>query len=344
MIHLRIRNKNININKNKKSYLGFTLIEVMVALVIGSIVMYAMTKILFQSKEIFRVQNNLEKIQDDSRFVFETISQEVRGSGFRGCISGANVGNFWLNYKDATPAANYQTSMTPIQGYYGNGSFSPSLDSSISQPASNPTPNPNFDVLTVRNTSNSPAVLSTSMLNVTDSLNVNSVSGLSVGSYAIISNCAASTLFQVNSFSGNNITPNGTGLSFLYPTNSQIYSYSTINYYVANVGTDNILYRTVNGGTAEALIGGVEGFSILYGLDTFGDFNATKYVYANNVTNPTQIVSIRIGLVLKSAENNISVSSAAANNYIFKGNTIVPGDKRLRKVFYTTINLRDTVS
>jgi type IV pilus assembly protein PilW len=322
---------------------GFTLIEIMVALFISGVLFYAITKMLIQNKQVAMVQTNLDKIQNDSRFAFEVMGQDLRSSAFRGCISGSNTTNFWVNFKNVAGTANYQNSIIGVQGSSSTGtSWSPAPDASIT--ALSPAPSPAYDILTVRNAGINPAFLTADMTSATSAMTVNSTTGLTAGSYAIISNCGASSLFQVASAGSGSVTSNSaTGVNFIYKAGAQIYPYNTVIYYVAASGTDNILYRQINGGTPEPIVNGVDKFMVLYGVDTVGNYDATKYVYASGVTNPSQVVSVRIDLVLRSADNNISAAVAGNNTYVFNGATVAPGDRKLRKEYYTTINLRNMV-
>lgn len=331
--------------KNMKKTLikGFTLIEIMVALFISGILFYAITKMLIQNKQVARVQTNLDKIQNDSRFAFEVMGQDLRSSAFRGCISGSNTTSFWVNFKNVVAQNNYQNSIIGIQGSSSTGSsWSPAPDASIT--ALSPAPSAAYDILTVRNAGINPSFLTADMTSATSAMTVNSTSGLTAGNYAIISNCGASSLFQISAIGSGTVTSNSaTGVNFIYKAGAQIYPYNTVVYYVAASGTDNILYRQINGGTPEPIVNGVDKFMVLYGIDTVGNYDATKYVYASGVTNPSQIVSVRIDLVLRSADSNITAATAANNTYIFNGATVSPGDRKLRKEYYTTINLRNMV-
>ena len=101
-------------------------------------------------------------------------------------------------------------------------------------------------------------------------------------------------------------------------------------------------------GTAEELVEGVEDMQILYGENTNNDNNsaADRFVPADQVTDWANVVSVRISLLVQSLENNLVAAPQAYtfNGVIYNGtsgNGANPPDGRLRRVFTTTINLRN---
>ena len=81
---------------------------------------------------------------------------------------------------------------------------------------------------------------------------------------------------------------------------------------------------------------------ILYGEDTpilsIYDGWANYYVPANNVVNWEKVVSVRVSLLVKSIDDNLAVQPLA---YTYNGTTSTPTDRRLRRIFTTTIALRN---
>lgn len=103
-------------------------------------------------------------------------------------------------------------------------------------------------------------------------------------------------------------------------------------------------------GPAEELIEGVANMQILYGetLDNDNRNSADAYLPANLVTDWNNIVSVRISLLVESIENFLASSPQA---YTFNGvtydslggNGTLPDDRRRRRVFTTTLSLRNKV-
>lgn len=101
-------------------------------------------------------------------------------------------------------------------------------------------------------------------------------------------------------------------------------------------------------GTPEELVEGVEDMQILYGEDTNNDSASAvdRFVPADQVANWDKVVSVRITLLVQSLENNLVPTPQAYtfNGVVYdggSGNGSLPPDNRLRRVFTTTINLRN---
>ena len=100
-------------------------------------------------------------------------------------------------------------------------------------------------------------------------------------------------------------------------------------------GSDNV----------QALVEGVESFQVLYGVDDLiSDGIADRYVTADNVTDFSLVVSVRIGLLVHGtnatgSSNDIALDKDTHN---VAGTIIDPADDKLRRrVFTTTLQLRN---
>lgn len=331
--HSTDKSNNIQYRKTQQ---GFTIVELLVSMILGLFLLGSMTALFLNNRSLIVTQNNTAKIFDDSRFSLFLIENDLALSGFRGCSSGPINIATGTTFNSTAGSANYYNNTNFIQGSQGNGTaFSPALDSAVS--GLSPTPSAGMDSLTIRTNNGEPAVLTADMANATASPAVTSSSGFVAGGYGIISNCYTSSLFKVSSVGATSITPT-LSLVSVYPTGSQVYPYNTIVYYV---GGDNTLYRSLNGGTPSPIAYNVEKFSALYGLDTDANGNVNKYVFAPAVTDFKQVVSVRIGIVIKSNDINTTGSAKSSYSYKFNGTTYTPADGKLRKVYYTTIALRN---
>lgn len=325
----------------KKQYnKGFTLVELMVAVAIGTFMLGVMAKVLLDMKKTSITQNNVQKIQNDINFSMEKLNRDIRGSGFRGCSSNYDTDLSWVNFFNATGVNNYQTSMLAIEGNMGNNNFSPALNTSLSLL----NPLNTYDILTIRQTVKDPLVLTSDMISKTDSINVitGASTNLTSGDLAIISSCSATSLFKVSTVSSNKITStNSSGIGNLFSMGSQVYSYKTITYYVATDGISNNLYRKYGNENPELIITNIDKFKVLYGLDTDGDTNADKYSFANNVSNFKQVVAVKIGLVIKGEDKNTIGTKKSLYKYNFFGTDYTPNDSILRKTIYINSSLRN---
>lgn len=66
---------------------GLTLIEIMIALVIGSVLIAGAGKIFISSKRNIAVQLNLQQIQENARYALDLISRDLRRAGYFGGLN-----------------------------------------------------------------------------------------------------------------------------------------------------------------------------------------------------------------------------------------------------------------
>lgn len=66
---------------------GFTLIELMVAMVLGLIVIAGVTSVFLAGQQSFRTNDSLAEVQDSSRVAFELMARDIREAGLTGCNS-----------------------------------------------------------------------------------------------------------------------------------------------------------------------------------------------------------------------------------------------------------------
>ena len=98
------------------------------------------------------------------------------------------------------------------------------------------------------------------------------------------------------------------------------------------------LYRNTNN-VSNPLIEGIQNMQILYGIDTNVDEVADYYVPA--YSNMQQVVSVRISLLVATLDDHLSIQPMA---YIYNGVTTLPTDYKIRRIFNTTVTLRNHLS
>ena len=74
---------------NKQS--GFSLIEIMIALVIGLFLLSGILQIFSASQQTYRMQGNLARLQENGRFALNFLVHDIRMAGYWGCLSGTNT-------------------------------------------------------------------------------------------------------------------------------------------------------------------------------------------------------------------------------------------------------------
>ena len=66
---------------------GFSIVELLIAVTIGLIILSGVINVVVKSKTNKLQQDEIAFIQDNARFVVETLTSEIRMAGYMGCAS-----------------------------------------------------------------------------------------------------------------------------------------------------------------------------------------------------------------------------------------------------------------
>ena len=191
---------------------------------------------------------------------------------------------------------------------------------------------------------------------------------ISQNDIVMLSDCKGGDIFRVtnnptpsggiinmaHASSGN--TPNPPFLTHSYGNDAELFKLVSRAYYISKRDADGdgnpdltdatlepALFRKelVTGGTtAQELIEGVEEMRILYGEDTDADKVTNIYRTASNVSDWSNIVSVRVGLLVRTPTN--VDTGLDIKTYPIAGVSVGPfNDKRRRHAFTTTIQRRN---
>ena len=70
---------------------GFTLVELMIALVLGLVLLGGVIGVFLSNQTTNRVNNELASLQSSARLAFQLMSQDIRSAGFAGCNNSVRV-------------------------------------------------------------------------------------------------------------------------------------------------------------------------------------------------------------------------------------------------------------
>ena len=190
------------------------------------------------------------------------------------------------------------------------------------------------------------------------------VSGFCANSYGLIASCSRARVFQVSSIvagtapAASELTLSasmGSDPQYL-PEKTEVFPMQTIAYYVkqSSSGTTTSLYRrTFDGdhtnGLEQELIEGVENLQVKYGVDTTlpdADGIIDEYRTAQNVTDWSRVVSVRMGLLIRSTAQ-VEFDAVLPTTGVVNGVTVTyptTGSKYDRRVFTTTVAVRNKIS
>jgi type IV pilus assembly protein PilW len=121
-----------------KQYAGMTLIELLIAMLIGTVLISGVVQVFINSKQTNRMLESMARVQENGRFALSFISTDLVNAGFRNCLdngfaltnaingvdaSGINssdtIAMEWSTAECATPSAD--TPSTLIRYYLNTG-------------------------------------------------------------------------------------------------------------------------------------------------------------------------------------------------------------------------------
>jgi len=331
-----------------------SLVELMVGIAIGLFVVAVMGVVYVGSKTTFVAQESGSRLQENGRFVMDTIANDLRMSGFRGCLGAAPLDNA-LN----SPSALLYNFVEPIWGSHASGSgWSPALPT----PADGLAALPAGDVLVVRRPTGLGWALIGEMASTADALTITPTTGFTQGDLLVVADCAGGSALQAT-----NATPGADGriahvagaggvspgvsrntLGRVFSNDARVWRMQTLIYYLAASARrsgETALWVYVSpayDGAARSseLVTGVERMALTFGVDTDGDFAADRFQSADQVSSWSQVVAARIELVLV---GNSDTRTTVIQPYAFGGQTVTPTDQRQRSVMSMLVSLRNAV-
>lgn len=336
--------------------LGLSLIELMIGLVIGLIIVGAVLYVFLGSRLTYQYNDAMGRIQENGRIAIDLISQDLRMTGFIGCrrlwsyLPSANTGSIAaesIRFSDDFEEA-IETSIGLVEGALNLASsgfvFSVALPNQVTGTDS---------VTVLKGASEIPLAAFMS----SESANVTAASSVPVGP-AIISDCRFDNLsLSDTSPTGIPATAEGfhvatagtdvahtTAFQRAYGTDAGITPIGAVSYSIRATG------RNDNSGNAvlslfrdgNELIEGARDLCVRYGVATnASNASVGSYVAAGAVTDWKRVVAIRIELLLASIDDGTVDSAQPAMN--FCGATFTPADRRMYRVFTTTVGLRNQI-
>lgn len=347
---------------------GLSLIELMISLVIGLLLMAAVVQMFVGSRVTFSMQNELAKLQENARFAMNFISQDLRMAGYIGCnkhLTVANTLRDTANSDALYDAYDLSVPFTIEDNYDSESGTDIALPTSAS-------PTDDTDIVSIK-FADSEGGCAVTDHNTSSAVMTCSGHNFVKGQVVLVSDCKKAAILQhvggnpgkIDHNTGNSVTPGnctkGLGLPTECTTNGaeEEFTGGTVmflrNYtYYIDQNDFNVpaLYRSTvgvvsNGATLgrQELVEGVENMQVWLGFDTNDDGVADRFTSSVDTSGATSetienVVAVRVSFVMRSITNNITSSP---QSYVLNGDTINPTDNYLRKVFTSTIMLRNRV-
>jgi type IV pilus assembly protein PilW len=369
---------------------GVSLIEMMVSLTIGLLIIGGIGYAYLGSRQVFRSQDALSRMQESARTAFEIMGRDIRMVGFTGCPRNTSASG---DINILTKASDWDKNLygQPLIGYENTSGLWNTFPLGVTGVMGNVL---RGDVITVLHADNSKEFIVSSHDTVDSKFTLTANHDLRQGDVLVVikPDCSRTAIFQntkactINSAgncghkivehtsnspcaTGNGrkglgspigLCPEGTRDTF--GVTSRIFKLTAVTYYIGtNAANEPSLYRQILGvssngtptNTAEELIEGVQEMQLSYGIDTSADSFIDKvdeYRTANNVTDWSRVLGIRISLLMVSRQDEQGITTLPQQYVLDRngdgdvsdtGETVMPADHLLRKAFTTTIEVKN---
>lgn len=330
---------------------GLGLVEIMVALAISLVLMAGVYRIYVSSKQSYRVQTNLSRLQEDARLSLAFLNRDIRMAGYAGC---ANPRQLIVNVIANNPPTNSVLAASgAILGYSNGTSWPTSFPAKPSNIVSG------TDAVYVQFAMPSNITVSNPMSSPTAQVMISSNPlGFQAGQVLVVTDCTNADVFRATNVASSTTATNGVNIahstsqnsanffSKAYDSSAQVMAYQYRLYYIGtNSNGVPALYREdmalgTNAQQTE-LVDNVKDMSLSYGVDTDDDGSANEYLTATQVDSANewqQVVSVRLSLLLETPDNYLV---AKPQTYAFDGANSTASDRRIYSVVGDTITLRN---
>lgn len=344
-------------NMQSKKNQGFSLIELMVAMLIGLVILNGVVLVVLNSKRSFLDNQEVSQIQDNARFAIETLTRELRMAGYFGCatpeFSIINVNTLTAPAEFLTTTVNSRQQLLGVTGFSGEPG-APVAPNNFHAERLN-----NSDALIIRRThSMNEGTTNASALANAGSLNVNGANAdFTEGqALALISpDCSRALMFNAGAVTQPSAT-GGLGIAGVpaqggsgvllgdFTAGSLVAEVVSDAYYIGEStvvdGTPALMREVLwmDSGElktrSEELALGIADMQLQYGIRS--PAGAYEYVDATAVTDWNDVIAVQISLLMQSLKP--VHSEAQAFNFL---GAALPASRFLRQVASATVQVRN---
>lgn len=331
---------------NKHLYLqqqGLSLIELMIALTLGIFLVFGVIEVYVNSKQTYRSQDALSRLQENARFALDTLVTDVRRAGYAGC---SLISDPDLDITVDPNIASYSAAES-FYGYQNTGdkTWDPAFPTELTNALRGLTLADDADILTVQSAGACATALTTSMGTANDNIIIDTSScSFSPNDVVMVSDCDSADIVRTNGTTDIELLLSQ-GLSKAYTTTNyaEVLTFKSATYFIADDNGIPSLYVLDNNQSAPtatnplALIEGVENMQIQYGIDDTDDGVPNQYKDTPTGTEWDNVVSARISLLMRTIESN------NGETFVFDigGTNVTYAAGPIRKLFETTVQLRN---
>jgi prepilin-type N-terminal cleavage/methylation domain-containing protein len=328
------------LNIFKKSH-GLSLVELMVAMVVSSILMVGISQIFSLNKKSYKAQDETARMQESGRYAFNTLMQDIRRAGYFG--GNANVDNITGTSGIATPAQDCLTS-----------------DTSWGRMIERPLYGLNDTVNDAGTGDNYTGCITDYIRG--DILVTRYVSGAQVPDSTLILAANANRLYVRNSlFVGRlfKASVEGDTNNEVTETPNAVHELAASAYYVgpsgrncrfdASVAIPALLRKKLSSAgipERDEVANGIEHIQFQYGVDSNTDFSVNRYYNADDLSNDeavlpnwTQVVTTRFWVLVRADCPTNGYNNT--KSYVMGDTTYTVNDNFKRQMYSTTVTTRN---
>lgn len=276
-------------------FLGFTLLEIMISLALGSLLFFGLLNIFTSSKFAYGYIDGLALIQENGQIVSLILTKEIAQTGYIGCRKATPTFPITIAVNTA------DNNLSFIQGYQA-GDLPTSLSSIAAKVISN------SDVLAIQFMQSSTTNLAQPVKN-SDRLTLSASNFFEPDDIVMLADCLEAHIINLTTISGNQATSN-TPLKY-YPAGSILGLWKNEWFYIGKTGRMNqanqdilALYLSQPNAPDEELVDNISNMHIQYGY-----LNAEQqlvFVPSEKIPNWSMIKAVKIILLLNSEEPILS--------------------------------------
>lgn len=337
-----------------RRHAGFGLVELMVAMVLGMLLVAAVVHVLLGQRASQGVTDALSSIHARARFALYILERELRQAGYSGCANPVTMA-------PAVPADAPYGRLNILSVDTSVGSWR-DFAQAVGEPRDDHVPSSASsasDVLRLGYVRDPGVRVVAPTAAAADALKVSgNPAGWEEGDQLLATDCRSADLFTVTDIDGTAIAHAATGgdgegwnadagLSKRYAGGARVLEPYAVIYYIRDSGegtrTEPTLYRrrvAPDVRNSRALVKGIGHLTLRYGVDLDDNPGADGYVAAEAVPDWSAVVAVRVGFVAESARP-MGSDGGRVLRIFDRRLTSLPDDGRLRRVFTTTVALRN---
>lgn len=342
---------------------GLTLIEILVAMVVGLLLLAGAVGMFISNQRVYREQQAMSRLQEDMRYTVDTLLYDIRMAGHVGCSDNPDMVRNGVGNSPLWAEISEDNLLEGMEGNGGTKQWEPGTDTTGVAAAL-----ANTDGIGVRFMQPVGADITADMATPSAVLAVTAVAGgdldlLQESDALAVADCRGAEVFVASDDPSDgtieHAAPENAAAAFstLYRENAELFTFVSRRYLVQDDGGDTALFRyehardlddsNSNSDTDEyiyhgqRLVDGVENMQLAYLA------NGTAFQAANQITDWGAITAVRLVLLFRTVDEDHHIPAHNTRYTLLGGSTSrgyqtpMAGDHRRRRVFSTTVQIRN---